>query len=70
MVDRPFDSDDAFYDYVGRCAEAGIDEFIIYWWREEAVEYGYDRSTVERCADRKMLEHLATEAIPKLRASP
>jgi hypothetical protein len=70
MVDRPFDSDDAFYAYAGRCAEAGIDEFIIYWWREEAVEYGYDRSTVERCADRKMLEHLATEAIPKLRASP
>ena len=69
MVDTPFDSDDAFRDFVGRYREAGIDEFIFYWWREDALEYGYDRSIVERSADRETLEHLATEALPALRAS-
>lgn len=66
--DDPFDSDDAFHDFVGSYREIGIDEFIIYWWREDALEYGYDRSIVERCADREMIEHLATETIPALRA--
>jgi hypothetical protein len=46
-----------------------LDEFIIYWWREDALEYGYERSTVERCVDREMLEHLATETIPSLKAT-
>ena len=66
--DAPFDSDDAFQDFVGRYREAGIDEFILYWWREDAIECGYEREVVERCADREMLERLATEVIPKLRA--
>jgi alkanesulfonate monooxygenase SsuD/methylene tetrahydromethanopterin reductase-like flavin-dependent oxidoreductase (luciferase family) len=69
MVDKPFDSDDAFHDFVGRYREAGIDEFIFYWWREDALEYGYDRALVERSADRETLERLATVAIPNLRAS-
>jgi alkanesulfonate monooxygenase SsuD/methylene tetrahydromethanopterin reductase-like flavin-dependent oxidoreductase (luciferase family) len=64
--DNPFDSDEAFHDFVGKYREIGIDEFIIYWWREDALEYGYDRSVVERCADREMLEHLATETIPEI----
>jgi steroid delta-isomerase-like uncharacterized protein len=68
--DAPFDSDDAFHDYVGRYREIGIDEFILYWWREDAIEYGYERSLVERCADREMIERLATETIPALRADP
>lgn len=68
IVDAPFDSDDAFHDFVGRYMEAGIDEFILYWWREDAIEYGYDRALVERSADRETLERLATEAIPRLRA--
>ena len=68
MVDSPFDSDDAFHDFVGRYQEAGIDEFIFYWWREDALEYGYDRAVVERSADRETLEHLATQEIPRLRA--
>jgi alkanesulfonate monooxygenase SsuD/methylene tetrahydromethanopterin reductase-like flavin-dependent oxidoreductase (luciferase family) len=68
--DAPFDSDGAFHDYVGRYREIGIDEFILYWWREDAIEYGYERSLVERCADREMIERLATETIPTLRAGP
>ena len=66
--DAPFDSDDAFQDFVGRYREAGIDEFILYWWREDAIEYGYGRAVVDRCVDREMLEHLATQVIPTLRA--
>src|SRR5215210_9140792 len=55
--DAPFDSNDAFKDFVGRYREIGIDEFILYWWREDALEYGYEPAKVERCADREMLEH-------------
>jgi len=65
--DAPFDSDDAFQDFIGRYREAGIDEFILYWWREDALEYGYESEVVERCADRATLEHLASEVIPVLR---
>ena len=66
--ETPFDSNDAFHDLVGRYREVVIDEFHFYWLREEALEYGYDRSMVERSADRETLECLATEVIPKLRA--
>jgi hypothetical protein len=55
----PFDSNDVFQDFVGRYREVGIDEFIFYWLREEAPEYGVDRETPER---------LSTEVFPKLRA--
>ena len=68
MPETPFDSNDAFHDLVGRYREVGIDEFIFRWLREEALEYGYNRSMVERCVGRKTLERLATEVIPKLRA--
>jgi hypothetical protein len=66
--ETPFDSNDAFHDLVGRYREVVIDEFLFYWLREEALEYGYDHSMVERSADRETLECLATEVIPKLRA--
>ena len=69
MPETPFGSNDAFHDLVGRYREVGINEFIFYWLREEALEYGYDRSMVERSVDRETLERLATEAIPSLRAS-
>jgi hypothetical protein len=68
VSETPFDSNDAFQDFVGRYREVGIDEFIFYWLREEAPEYGYDRSMVERCVDRETPERLSTEVIPKLRA--
>jgi alkanesulfonate monooxygenase SsuD/methylene tetrahydromethanopterin reductase-like flavin-dependent oxidoreductase (luciferase family) len=69
MVESPFDSDDAFHDFIGRYSEAGIDEFIFYWWRKDTLEYGYDRSIVERSADREILERLATGVIPTLRSA-
>ncbi len=69
MPETPFDSDDAFHDLVGRYREVGINEFIFYWFRKEALEYGYDRSMVERSVDRAMLERLATGVIPALRSS-
>ena len=59
VSETPFDSNDAFQDFVGRYREVGIDEFIFYWLLKEAPEYGYDRSMVER---------LSTEVIPKLRS--
>jgi alkanesulfonate monooxygenase SsuD/methylene tetrahydromethanopterin reductase-like flavin-dependent oxidoreductase (luciferase family) len=68
MPETPFDSNDAFHDLVGRYREVGIDEFIFDWLREEALEYGYDRSMFERSVDREKLERLATEVIPRLRA--
>ena len=68
MPETPFDSNDAFHDLVGRYREVGIDEFIFHWLREEALEYGCDRSMVERCVGRKTLERLATEVIAKVRA--
>lgn len=68
MPETPFDSNDAFHDLVGRYREAGMNEFIFYWLREEALEYAYDRSMVERSAGRETLERLAAEVIPKLRA--
>jgi alkanesulfonate monooxygenase SsuD/methylene tetrahydromethanopterin reductase-like flavin-dependent oxidoreductase (luciferase family) len=68
MPETPFDSNDAFHDLVGRYREVGIDEFTFYWLREEALEYGYDRSMFERSVDREKLERLTTEVIPKLRA--
>lgn len=70
MPETPFDSNDAFHDLVGRYREARMNEFIFYWLREEALEYGYDRSMVERSVGRETLERLATEVIPKLRAKP
>jgi len=67
MPETPFDSDDAFHEFIGRYREVGIDEFIFYWLREEALECGYDRSMVERSAGRATLERLAGEVIPALR---
>ncbi len=69
MPDAPFDSDDAFHDFVGRYREAGIEEFIFYWWREEATEYGYDPGVIKRSVDRETLERLGSDVIPALRAS-
>lgn len=69
MADSPFDSDGALEDFVGRYQEAGMDEFVIYWWREEALERGYDAGIARGCVDRNSLERIATHAIPKLRAA-
>lgn len=69
VPDAPFDSKDAFHDFVGRYREIGIDEFIFYWLREDMAEFSADRSWFARTADRDTLEWLVTEAIPTLRAT-
>jgi len=59
-ADRPFASLEAFYDFVGSYHEIGISEFIFY----------YDTTDFEpdQCMDRAMLERIASEAIPAIRA--
>jgi F420-dependent oxidoreductase-like protein len=53
MPSDPWESTDAFHDMVGRYREAGINEFII------------DQPRQEQFA---MMERIATDAIPKLKA--
>jgi hypothetical protein len=53
MPSDPWQSTDAFHDMVGRYREAGINEFII------------DQPRQEQFA---MMEQIATDAIPKLKA--
>jgi F420-dependent oxidoreductase-like protein len=52
-TDDPWDSIDAFHDMVGRYREAGINEFIIDQPRDDQMQ---------------VLERVATDAIPALRA--
>ncbi len=63
--DRPFDSLDSFYEFVGRYREVGINEFVFaYWTREEHTpEFGQ----LLHITDDGMLERIAGEAIPALR---
>ncbi len=56
----PFASLAAFHDYIGPLIELGIDEFIFY--------YDYHRLPPERCLTRDMLERLASDVLPALRA--
>jgi alkanesulfonate monooxygenase SsuD/methylene tetrahydromethanopterin reductase-like flavin-dependent oxidoreductase (luciferase family) len=59
-ADTPFASLDAFHDFIGRYREIGISEFIFY--------YDYSPLPADRCMNREMLERIATEAIPAIRA--
>ncbi len=59
-VETPFASLDAFHDFVGRYYEIGISEFIFY--------YDYPAMQSDRCMNREMLERIATEAIPGIKA--
>lgn len=67
IADTPFDSDDALYDFIGRYREAGMNEFIFYWWREDLIRLGYDNGLIARSADRALIEKLASEVIPTIR---
>jgi alkanesulfonate monooxygenase SsuD/methylene tetrahydromethanopterin reductase-like flavin-dependent oxidoreductase (luciferase family) len=58
--DSPFASLNAFYDFIGRMHEVGMTEFIFY--------YDYPEIPDDKCLDRQMLECIATEAIPAIRA--
>lgn len=59
--ERPFSSKEAFYDTIGRYAEAGIDDFCFIYtpevdlWKDQAIN------------DEALLYWLAQEAIPKIR---
>jgi alkanesulfonate monooxygenase SsuD/methylene tetrahydromethanopterin reductase-like flavin-dependent oxidoreductase (luciferase family) len=59
-AETPFASISAFHDYVGRYLEIGISEFIFY--------YDYAPMSSDQCMDRVMLERIATEAIPAIKA--
>jgi alkanesulfonate monooxygenase SsuD/methylene tetrahydromethanopterin reductase-like flavin-dependent oxidoreductase (luciferase family) len=52
---RPFTSVDAFTDFAGRHAEAGIDEIVVHWPIPDS-DFAYDRGA---------FEHIATE-VPAL----
>jgi len=58
--DTPFASMNAFYDFVGRMCEVGMTEFIFY--------YDYPKMGTDKFLDRKMLERIAIEAIPAIKA--
>ncbi len=61
-ADTPFASLEAFRDVVGRLREIGITEFIFY--------HDYARMSPDKCMSHEMLERIATEALPALRAAP
>jgi alkanesulfonate monooxygenase SsuD/methylene tetrahydromethanopterin reductase-like flavin-dependent oxidoreductase (luciferase family) len=54
--DRPLESLDAFVDFAGRHAEAGVDELVLHWPIQETVF----------AADPKVFERIATEAPAQL----
>ncbi len=58
--DKPFASLDAFHDFIGRYSEIGFSEFIFY--------YDYPALPSDRRLTSKMLESLATQAIPDILA--
>ena len=63
--DRPFDSLDSFYEFVGRYREVGINEFVFgYWTRDEQIP---EFDQLLHITDDGMLERIAGEAIPALR---
>lgn len=68
MPETPFDSLDAFRDFIGRYTEIGISEFIFYWMRDDLPTIGLDASWIPRSLDRATLEWLAAEAIPIVKA--
>jgi alkanesulfonate monooxygenase SsuD/methylene tetrahydromethanopterin reductase-like flavin-dependent oxidoreductase (luciferase family) len=59
-VDRPFESLEAFQEFVGRYREAGIREFILGYMP------GSEEMRVRFVTDPEMLGRLAEEAIPAL----
>lgn len=66
-ADTPFASLAAFEDFVGRYREAGITEFVIYWFPEEMRERGFYRDKNARLASTEMLERVASDVLPKFR---
>jgi alkanesulfonate monooxygenase SsuD/methylene tetrahydromethanopterin reductase-like flavin-dependent oxidoreductase (luciferase family) len=46
----PFESVDAFVDFAGRHAEAGITEIVLHWPIPDSPDFAYDHATFERIA--------------------
>ncbi len=46
----PFESVDAFVDFAGRHAEAGITEIVLHWPIADSPDFAYDHATFERIA--------------------
>lgn len=68
-ADKPFASLQAFHDFVGRYQEIGISEFIFYWLPEEGHPVMAEKGLNGVCiTSREMLERIATEAIPAIKA--
>jgi alkanesulfonate monooxygenase SsuD/methylene tetrahydromethanopterin reductase-like flavin-dependent oxidoreductase (luciferase family) len=68
-AEKPFASVQAFHDFVGRYRENRIDELIFYWLPEDGhpvmPEKGLNGVAI---TSRDMLECIATEAIPAIKA--
>lgn len=68
-TEKPFASLQAFHDYVGSYREVGISEFIFYWLPEGGhpvmPEKGLNGVAI---TSRDMLDRIASEAIPAIRA--
>jgi alkanesulfonate monooxygenase SsuD/methylene tetrahydromethanopterin reductase-like flavin-dependent oxidoreductase (luciferase family) len=65
--DTPFDSLQAFHEFIGRYREAGINEFTFYWMSGDDHPNVAGQTQGRRITDRKTLELIATEALPLLR---
>ena len=61
--DKPYDSMGAFYDYVGKYVEAGINEFILGYLPSK---WDFD-IPFQIIKDEDLLERIALEAIPNIR---
>lgn len=61
--DRPYESLGAFYDFIGRYIDAGINEFVLGY---EPTRVDFDLP-IEIIDSMDVLEKIATEAIPKIR---
>lgn len=63
--ERPFESGDAFTDFVNRYREIGINEFILGFWTDEEDVPG---NPLHRIGSIDMLEEIANELIPQLKS--
>jgi len=61
--DRPFESVGAFQDFIGRYAEAGIQEFMLGFWLEQDEPRPVPMSHINSV---DILEHFALQVIPGL----
>jgi alkanesulfonate monooxygenase SsuD/methylene tetrahydromethanopterin reductase-like flavin-dependent oxidoreductase (luciferase family) len=64
MADNPFESIDAFHEFVRKYQEIGISEFIFLWVPDAYRTFMRER---DRTLDTKMVERIALDAIPGLR---